>query len=76
MSRVLLRVDLDLTALEDELVEAINKRIEKGEELDKGSLKEVVHDILSREMVEEDKCGKILFCHQVHTDDTLGTCAD
>jgi hypothetical protein len=69
-------VDLDLTALEDELVEAIHVRMEEGGELNKGSLKEVIHDILSREMVEDDKCGKILFCHQVHTDETLESCAD
>ena len=76
MTRTFLRVDLDLTALEDELVEAIYNKISGGK-LEKDELRRAINDVLGKDMVEDEKCGKILFCHRVMADeDTLECCEE
>jgi len=74
MTRTFLRVDLDLTALEDELVEAIYDKISGGK-LEKDDLRRAINEVLTKDMVEDEKCGKILFCHRVMADETtMGGC--
>ena len=75
MARTFLRVDLDLTALEDELVEAIYGRLSGGK-IEKEDLRTAINDVLGKEMIEDEKCGKILFCHRVMAEDVAEGCCE
>ena len=75
MTRTFLRVDLDLTALEDELVEAIYGKV-SGAKLEKDDLRLAINEVLAKEMVEDEKCGKILFCHRVMADEATLECCE
>lgn len=75
MTRTFLRVDLDLTALEDELVEAIYDKVSGGN-LNKDELRTAINEVLSKEMIEDEQCGKILFCHRVMAEDVAKGCCD
>jgi hypothetical protein len=76
MTRTFLRVDLDLTALEDELVEAIYGKVSGGK-IEKDDLRAAINEVLGKEMIEDEKCGKILFCHRVMAEEAaLGCCEE
>ena len=73
MSRIRLKLDLDLTAFEDDLVSAIVRRVPGA---DVAAVREAVHAVLTEDMVVAEWCGKRIFCAEVEAYGPLGGCEE
>ncbi len=71
MARIRLKLDIDLSAFEDDLVKAIATRLPNAEE---GAIRAAVKAVLAEDMVVAEMCGRRIFCSEVEAYEPLGEC--
>jgi len=73
MARIRLKLDVDLSAFEDDLVKAIAARLPNAEE---GTIRSAVKSVLAEDMVVAEMCGRRIFCGEVEAYEPLGECGE
>jgi len=73
MARIRLKLDIDLTAFENDLVAAITARLPKVEE---AAVREAIKSVLASDMVVAEMCGRRIFCSEVEAFEPFQSCEE
>lgn len=69
MARIRLKLDLDLTAFENDLVAAVAARLPNTDEK---AIRAAVQSVLAEDMVVAEMCGRRIFCSEVEAYEPFG----